>query len=368
MNECAVGVSALRSAFDLSTFGHVSSVDPMSMDDSCPPSSDAGGGMPLPLLPALPSPRPLRWRQRIRSVAIVFGAAASGLIFVHALSAASSGVDRAHLAWTIVLFLAYAHTAVAVVGLVLIQLADPGIIRRSDDTCRPLPAPVVERLRAAEPLTGLTNLRDSDGSGSFCVRCCVWRPPTAHHCSICQRCVRDFDHHCSIFGGCIGGSTPECKGNLLLFKINIGNLMCSPATAGVALVVMLAQHVGAVALFIVLCPASAICIGCLRSHGDDIAALFLGHKRRRRPRQRIEPVGADDAISGLTELNDAARMALEAERDGDGELHEGDDLGGATVTSKRQGGATARPTAGEEARSPQRVVDEDDEPTEQCRF
>ena len=58
----------------------------------------------------------------------------------------------------------------------------------------------------------------------------------------------------------------------------------------------------------------------------------------------------------------------EAERDGDGELHEGDDLGGATVTSKRQGGATARPTAGEDARSPQRVVDEDDEPTEQCRF
>ena len=79
-------------------------------------------------------------------------------------------------------------------------------------------------------------------------------------------------------------------------------------------------------------------------------------------------MGADDPISGLTELNDAARMALEAARDGDGELHEGGDLGGATVTSKRQGGATARPTAGEEARSPQRVADVDEEPTEQCRF
>lgn len=39
--------------------------------------------------------------------------------------------------------------------------------------------------------------------GSICSQCHVWRPLLAHHCSICQRCVRQFDHHCGVFGRCI---------------------------------------------------------------------------------------------------------------------------------------------------------------------
>ena len=29
-----------------------------------------------------------------------------------------------------------------------------------------------------------------------CRKCKVFKPPRAHHCSICQRCVLKMDHHC----------------------------------------------------------------------------------------------------------------------------------------------------------------------------
>lgn len=29
-----------------------------------------------------------------------------------------------------------------------------------------------------------------------CPKCCSIKPDRAHHCSVCQRCVRKMDHHC----------------------------------------------------------------------------------------------------------------------------------------------------------------------------
>lgn len=31
---------------------------------------------------------------------------------------------------------------------------------------------------------------------TVCTRCETYRPPRAHHCRICQRCIRRMDHHC----------------------------------------------------------------------------------------------------------------------------------------------------------------------------
>lgn len=31
---------------------------------------------------------------------------------------------------------------------------------------------------------------------TICTRCESYRPPRAHHCRICRRCVRKMDHHC----------------------------------------------------------------------------------------------------------------------------------------------------------------------------
>ena len=102
--------------------------------------------------------------------------------------------------------------AVALAGLgCLCRLlcGDPGSLKRSDDTCFPLPAAVEKRLSARKSLDGLQNVRTSSGR-VYCIRCCIWRPASrdelVHHCSVCQRCVRLHDHHCGVFGRCIAGS------------------------------------------------------------------------------------------------------------------------------------------------------------------
>ena len=46
---------------------------------------------------------------------------------------------------------------------------------------------------------GLTNLLQY----RYCQKCKLIKPPRAHHCSICGRCVLKMDHHCPWVGGCV---------------------------------------------------------------------------------------------------------------------------------------------------------------------
>ncbi|XP_037779675.1 palmitoyltransferase ZDHHC3-like [Penaeus monodon] len=39
---------------------------------------------------------------------------------------------------------------------------------------------------------------------TVCARCEMYRPPRAHHCRICQRCIRRMDHHCPWINNCVG--------------------------------------------------------------------------------------------------------------------------------------------------------------------
>ena len=116
--------------------------------------------------------------------------------------------------------LIYSEAIVAIVCLAGLLCGDAGTIKRTPENCFPLPDQVAELIKAGKPITGLRNIR-ADGR-SYCVRCLVWRPDPqgrggsdddsdlgyeegeVHHCSTCQRCVRDFDHHCGVRHPAVG--------------------------------------------------------------------------------------------------------------------------------------------------------------------
>uniref|UniRef100_A0A7S3B2N1 Palmitoyltransferase n=1 Tax=Haptolina ericina TaxID=156174 RepID=A0A7S3B2N1_9EUKA len=153
--------------------------------------------------------------------------------------------------------------------------SDPGIVRRTNDACFPLPpevcprgctesyvlrladwcaslfapAQVEEKLRKGEPLDSLRNI--VSGGRAYCVRCCVWRMEpevsgtsrfagvsSTHHCTTCQRCVVDFDHHCGVFGRCIAGS--GLRGNMKYFKCILTTAVAGILTTVLAFVMQAA--------------------------------------------------------------------------------------------------------------------------------
>jgi palmitoyltransferase len=50
----------------------------------------------------------------------------------------------------------------------------------------------------------------------YCFPCTSFRPPRAHHCSVCNACVLRMDHHCPWVGNCVGHKNHKLFWNFLL--------------------------------------------------------------------------------------------------------------------------------------------------------
>ena len=194
---------------------------PPALDDDQEDSLIAEQGeLPLSKLPPMPPPNyNERCSESILGIAVV--TVLVGL-FVGVTHGVAVGPNVNSTNWVALLFI-YAEAAIAFICLAGILFGDPGVVKRSRETCYPIPPEVAERLQRNESLSSMSNI-EVDGK-VYCVRCLVWRPRSAqsrfegvhstHHCSTCQRCVVDFDHHCGVFGRCIAGK--GLSGNMKYF-------------------------------------------------------------------------------------------------------------------------------------------------------
>ena len=169
----------------------------------------------------------------------------------------------------------YIESAIAAFCLWGLICGDPGVVRRTEESCFPLPDYLkhqyrMNRVELGQPLGEVgagRNIEDKD-HGTYCVRCMVWRDPAggkadifsswltqhgcafccdyppkrAHHCRTCQRCVLDFDHHCGIFGRCIAGR--GFAGNMGYFKVIITTGSWGSLTAGAGVVYAVTDKMG----------------------------------------------------------------------------------------------------------------------------
>ncbi|XP_005091241.1 palmitoyltransferase ZDHHC3 isoform X2 [Aplysia californica] len=57
---------------------------------------------------------------------------------------------------------------------------------------------------------GIKSLGLKKGEVVFkCPKCISIKPDRAHHCSVCQRCIRKMDHHCPWVNNCVGESNQK---------------------------------------------------------------------------------------------------------------------------------------------------------------
>jgi len=81
---------------------------------------------------------------------------------------------------TVVFLLLMAHSRAV--------FSDPGIV--------PLPKHRVDFSDVHDKTNGANGGADApDEDWTICARCEMYRPPRAHHCRICKRCIRKMDHH-----------------------------------------------------------------------------------------------------------------------------------------------------------------------------
>ncbi|KAK9153943.1 hypothetical protein Sjap_001423 [Stephania japonica] len=80
------------------------------------------------------------------------------------------------------------------VSFVSSVVTDPGFVPATY-------APEVEDGEFEDP-----ELKKSSVKSRYCDKCGAHKPPRAHHCRVCKRCVMRMDHHCTWINNCVGFS------------------------------------------------------------------------------------------------------------------------------------------------------------------
>ncbi|PHT36327.1 putative protein S-acyltransferase 16 [Capsicum baccatum] len=55
-----------------------------------------------------------------------------------------------------------------------------------------------------DPENMVREIKRKGGDLRYCQKCSLYKPPRAHHCRVCNRCVLRMDHHCVWMNNCVG--------------------------------------------------------------------------------------------------------------------------------------------------------------------
>ncbi|XP_078428383.1 DHHC-type zinc finger family protein isoform X2 [Wolffia australiana] len=55
-----------------------------------------------------------------------------------------------------------------------------------------------------DPAVSIHEVKRKSGDLRYCQKCCHYKPPRAHHCRVCKRCILKMDHHCIWINNCVG--------------------------------------------------------------------------------------------------------------------------------------------------------------------
>ncbi|XP_062092037.1 probable protein S-acyltransferase 15 isoform X2 [Humulus lupulus] len=68
-----------------------------------------------------------------------------------------------------------------------------------------------------------SGISDEETKAKICDRCSTYKPPRAHHCRVCRRCVLRMDHHCLWVNNCVGYWNYKAF-FMLIFYATIGSI------------------------------------------------------------------------------------------------------------------------------------------------
>eukprot|EP00035_Acanthoeca_spectabilis_P037902 m.48382 g.48382 ORF g.48382 m.48382 type:complete len:309 (+) comp8912_c0_seq4:491-1417(+) len=166
-------------------------------------------------------------------------------------------------------------TLMALVFLLRTTFSDPGIIPRAGTQEADLVLPLTSeekrpRIREVK-INGQTQLL------KFCETCCIYRPPRASHCRICNNCVEGFDHHCPWVSNCVGKRNYRffimfvfhfIMSTMALFLCTLVHLIRSTRASGGTVFDTIKEAPGTIVVLIICFLAFLTVIGlpCFHSH------------------------------------------------------------------------------------------------------
>ncbi|KAK9714184.1 hypothetical protein RND81_06G077700 [Saponaria officinalis] len=83
-------------------------------------------------------------------------------------------------------------TVMCIFNYVVALFTDPGRV----------PASFVPDIEDAD--NPIQEIKRKGGDLRYCQKCSNYKPPRAHHCRVCKRCVLRMDHHCIWINNCVG--------------------------------------------------------------------------------------------------------------------------------------------------------------------